>query len=106
MKTAVIDITSAGNNVILSSILGKRFRVYAYILFSSANNYFIWKSGSTALSGQMHMAASSNPAIHLGDNWPAGGMPVLQTAVGEDLVLYMDGAHIGGGHLTYGEVLV
>jgi hypothetical protein len=106
MKTAIIDITAAGNNVILAGIPGKRFRVYAYILFSSANNYFIWKSGSTALSGQMHMAASSNAAIHLGDNWPAGGMPVLQTASGEDLVLYMLNAQVGGGHITYGEVAV
>ena len=105
MKTAIIDISTSGNNVILSGIPGKRFRVYAYILFSSSQNYFIWKSGSTALSGQMHMPAGGNAAIHLGDNWPAGGMPVLQTATGEDLVLYMNNAQIGGGHITYGEVL-
>jgi hypothetical protein len=105
MKTAIIDTSTSGNNVILSGIPGKRLRVYAYILFSASNNYFIWKSGSTALSGQMHMGASSNAAIHLGDNWPAGGMPVLQTGVGEDLVLYSNGAQIAGGHITYGEVL-
>ena len=105
MKTAVIDTATIGDNVILAGIPGKRFHVYAYILFSSANNYFIWKSGSTALSGQMHMSASSSAAIHLGDNWPSGGMPVLQTGVGEDLILYLNGAHNVGGHLTYGEVL-
>jgi hypothetical protein len=32
-------------------------------------------------------------------------MPVLQTGVGESLILYLNGAHIVGGHLTYGEVL-
>jgi hypothetical protein len=105
MKTAIIDASTSGNNVILSGIPGKRFRVYAYILFSAQNNYFIWKSGATALSGQLHMSASSSAAIHLGDNWPSGGMPVLQTGVGEDLILYSNGAHIVGGHLTYGEVL-
>lgn len=106
MKTAIIDTATSGDNVILTGIPGKRFRVYAYILFSAQNNYFIWKSGSTALSGQMHMSASSSAAIHLGDNWPAGGMPVLQTEVGENLVLYLNGAHNVGGHLTYGEVAV
>jgi len=106
MKTAIIDTATSGDNVILTGIPGKRFRVYGYILFSSQNNYFIWKSGSTALSGQLHMAASSSAAIHLGDNWPAGGMPVLQTEVGENLVLYLNGAHNVGGHLTYGEVAV
>ena len=106
MKTAIIDTATSGDNVILTGIPGKRFRVYAYILFSASNNYFIWKSGSTALSGQMHMSASSSAAIHLGDNWPAGGMPVLQTGVGENLVLYLNGAYNVGGHLTYGEVAV
>lgn len=106
MKTAIIDTATSGDNVILTGIPGKRFRVYAYILFSASNNYFIWKSSSTALSGQMHMSASSSAAIHLGDNWPAGGMPVLQTGVGENLVLYLNGAHNVGGHLTYGEVAV
>ena len=106
MKTAIIDTATSGDNVILTGIPGKRFRVYAYILFSAQNNYFIWKSGSTALSGQMHMSASSSAAIHLGDNWPAGGMPVIQTEVGENLVLYLNGAHNVGGHLTYGEVAV
>jgi hypothetical protein len=52
------------------------------------------------------MSASSSAAIHLGDNWPAGGMPVLQTGVGEDLILYLNGSHVAGGHLTYGEVAV
>ena len=106
MKTAIIDTATSGDNVILTGIPGKRFRIYAYILFSAQNNYLIWKSGSTALSGQMHMSASSSAAIHLGDNWPAGGMPVLQTGVGEDLILYLNGAHNVGGHLTYGEVAV
>ena len=106
MKTAIIDTATSGDNVILTGIPGKRFRVYAYILFSESQNYFIWKSNSTALSGQMHMSASSSAAIHLGDNWPAGGMPVLQTEVGENLVLYLNGAHNVGGHLTYGEVAV
>lgn len=105
MKTAIIDTTTIGDNVILTGIPGKRFRVYAYILFSESQNYFIWKSGATALSGQMHMPAGGNAAIHLGDNWPSGGMPVLQTGVGEDLVLYLNGAHHAGGHITYGEVL-
>lgn len=106
MKTAIIDTTTAGDNVILTGIPGKRFRIYAYILFSESQNYFIWKSGTTPLSGQMHMTAGSNAAIHLGDQWPAGGMPVLQTNIGDDFVIYLNGAHHAGGHITYGEVAV
>jgi hypothetical protein len=106
MKTAIIDANTSGNYVVLTGIPGKRFRVYAYILFTAANNYFIWKSGATALSGQLHMSASSSAAVHLGDNWPGGGMPVLQTGDGEDLILYLNGSHVVGGHITYQEMSV
>jgi hypothetical protein len=61
-----------------------------------------WFSASTAISGKMHMAANGNIAIHLGDNWPSGGLPVLQTTAGEDLILTTTNTTgIIGGHLTY-----
>lgn len=106
MKTAIIDTATAGDNIIVAGVAGKILRVYGYILFSAQANYMIWKSGSTPISGQMHMSASSSAAMHLGDNWPAGGMPVLSTAAGEGLVLYLNAAHVVGGHITYGEISV
>ncbi len=54
----------------------------------------------------MHMGANGNIAIHLGDNWPSGGLPVLETAAGESLNLTVAGTTpVIGGHLTYYEVL-
>jgi hypothetical protein len=48
------------------------------------------------------MGANGNIAIHLGDNWPSGGLPVLQTIAGEDLILTTTStAGVIGGHLTY-----
>ncbi|CAB4160647.1 hypothetical protein UFOVP731_8 [uncultured Caudovirales phage] len=106
MKTAIISATLSGDNVILSGTPGKRIRVLAYTVSFSTNNTAQWKSGSTLISGLMHFASGGNIAIHLGDNWPSGGLPVLQTEAGEDLILNLGGAITAGGHLTYVEVMV
>lgn len=106
MLTAAVDTAAAGPTVIVAGKTNRRIRVLAYIVSSGFQNYVIWKSGTTALSGQLHMAAGNSIAIHLGDLWQSGGLPVLQTAPGEDLVLYLDQAHAVGGHITYVEVPV
>lgn len=106
MKTAKIDATSAGDNVILAGVVGKRIRVLAYILAISNNSYIRWKSGTTPISGEMHMSGGSNMAIHMGDQWPGGGLPVLVTEPGEALVLNVGGAVTVGGHMTYMESVV
>jgi hypothetical protein len=106
MLTAAVDTAAAGPTVIVAGKTNRRIRVLAYIVTSHMSNYVVWKSGTTALSGQMHMSAGNNIAIHLGDLWQSGGLPVLQTAPGEDLVLYLDQAQVVGGHVTYVEVPV
>lgn len=106
MKTAIINSTTAGDQVILPGVVGKRIRVLAYILAISNNNHVQWKSGSTAISGEMHMTGGSSMAIHMGDQWPGGGLPVLMTEPGEALVLNVGGAVTVGGHLTYMESTV
>lgn len=106
MKTAKIDLTTAGDQTIVAGIPGKKIRVLAYIVNISNNSYIQWKSGSTAISGQMHMTGGSSIAIHLGDQWPAGGLPVLLTEPGESLILNVGGAVTVGGHITYVETLV
>jgi hypothetical protein len=37
----------------------------------------------------------------MGDLWPAGGLPVLETAIGENLVISLNAGTAIGGHLTY-----
>ena len=106
MLTAAVATAAAGPTVIVAGKANRRIRVLGYIVTSHLSNYIVWKSGTTALSGQMHMAAGSNIALHLGDLWQSGGLPVLQTAPGEDLVIDLDVAQVVGGHVTYVEVPV
>jgi hypothetical protein len=61
----------------------------------------VWKSGSTAISGELHIPTSGNISVQFGDNWPSGGSFALQTDSGESLILNLDAAQMIGGHLTY-----
>jgi len=106
MKTAIISTTAPGDSTIIAAISEKRIRVLAYTLSISSNSHIRWKSGATPISGEMHMSGGSSIAIHLGDQWPGGGLPVLVTEPGEALVLNVGGAVTVGGHLTYVESLV
>jgi hypothetical protein len=106
MKTAIISGTT-GTTEVIAGVSGKRLRVLAYTVSSSVASELTWKSGSTAISGTMHMGAYGNIAINLGNNWPSGGLPVLQTNAGESLNLTVAGTSpVIGGHLTYVEVMV
>jgi hypothetical protein len=106
MKTAIISATT-GTTEVIAGVSGKKLRILAYTFSASANAEVTWKSGATAISGVMHIGATGNIAIHLGDNWPSGGLPVLQTEVGESLNLTVGGGSPTiGGHLTYVEVMV
>lgn len=106
MKTAIISASTAGNTTVIAGIPGKQIRVFSYILTSHLNNFVIWKSGSTAISGEMHMPGGGNISTYLGSNWPSGGLPALQTATGEALIIQLDQSHVVGGHLTYQEISV
>lgn len=102
MNTAIISTTGNASTVVITGVAGKRIRVLAYTFNSSTAAEAQWFSATTPLSGTMHMGANGNIAIHLGDNWPSGGLPVLQTALGEDLILKTTNtAGVLGGHLTY-----
>jgi len=107
MNTAIISTTGNTSTVVITGVAGKRIRVLAYTMSSSTTAETRWFSGATALSGVMHTGANGNIAIHLGDNWPSGGLPVLQTIAGEDLILTTTNtAGVIGGHLTYVMVAV
>jgi hypothetical protein len=107
MNTAIISTTGNASTVVITGVTGKRIRVLAYTMNSSTTAETQWFSATTAISGKMHMGANGNIAIHLGHNWPSGGLPVLQTNSGEDLILTTTNtAGIIGGHLTYVMVAV
>ena len=104
MRTAPISASASGDTTILPAITGKRYKILAYILSSSGTNNIVWKSGTTALSGSMNMIAGGNIAIHLGDQWPSGGLPVLTTELGDAFIINLSASNIVGGHITYVEV--
>jgi hypothetical protein len=102
MNTAIISTTGNASTVVIAGVAEKRIRVLAYTMSSSTAAEAQWFSATTAISGKMHMGANGNIAIHLGDNWPSGGLPVLQTATGEGLILTTTNTSgVLGGHLTY-----
>jgi len=90
---AAIDATSAGDNTIVAGVSGKTIRVFSYLLAASAT--LQWKSGSTALSGEMPVTGQLvAPAAPLGAGRRAA---YFETAEGEDLIL----SGIAGGHLEF-----
>lgn len=101
MNVIKVTTSTIGDNVVLPGVANKKIRVLAYMITSIAQNYVVWKSGSTAISGNVYMPAYGNIVIHMGDLWPAGGLPVLETAIGEDLVISLNAGTAIGGHLTY-----
>jgi len=101
MKSVVISANTAGDNTIITGVTGKAIRVLGYMITSANNNMLIWKSGSTAISGELHIPTSGNLSVQFGDNWPSGASFALQTNSGESLILTLDSAHMVGGHITY-----
>lgn len=104
MRTAPIVASTSGDNIILPAVAGKRYKILAYILSSSGTNDIVWKSGTTALSGSMNMVAGGTIAVHLGDQWPSGGLPVLTTSLGDAFIISLSASNVVGGHITYVEV--
>lgn len=101
MNTIKVNTSTIGDNIVLPGIANKKIRVLAYLLTSVAQNYIVWKSGSNDISGNIYIGAYGNLAIHMGDLWPSGGLPVLETAIGESLVISLNAGTAIGGHLTY-----
>jgi len=98
-KFAKIDFASSGDNTIVAAVGGKKIRVLQYLFIVVVAQTITWKSGaSTALSGVMSVDALS------GVNSPHCPLGLIETAVGEALVLNAGGSNQTSGHLVYIEV--
>jgi hypothetical protein len=106
MRFVKIDLSASGDGVIATGIAGKKFRVITYVICSTVNCLVTFKSGTTALTGPMAIGAYSNIFNGNTDLIPAGLIGVLETAVGEDLVLNLSTNSVVGGHILYQEVMV
>lgn len=101
MKFVVINASLAGDNTIVAAILGRKIRVVNYTLISAGAVTVTWKSGTTAISGPMPLAANGGMAPSSSVLTPSGLIGVFETNANEALVLNLGGAVAVGGHLTY-----
>jgi len=97
---AAIDASLAGDTTVVAAVAGRRIRVVKYSFLCAAAVTVRWKSGAgTNLSGLMAFAANG------GISEPYCPVGILQTALGEALVINLSGAVGVGGLMTY-EVVV
>jgi len=104
MPYAAISANTAGDNTVVSAVTGKKIRVQSYTIAASDTVSLTWKSGTTAISGAMPVAANGALTVTAGAATATGLDGVLQTAGGDALVLALSGNIAVGGHLRY-EVL-
>lgn len=95
-RFASIDQDAAGSTTVVAAVPGYRIVLMNYLVALDAAGSFIWKSGSTQLTGEIPcaedggvMASSDNP------DWP-----LMVTAVGEALVL-TSAVGVADGHIAY-----
>ena len=103
---AKIDLTSAGDNVIVSGSTypNRRIAILNYTILSDSDVTVQWKSGASDLSGPMTIAAKGGLAPTNSMIFSVGGGPLalFQTLNGgDDLILDLSGNAVVGGHLTY-----
>lgn len=107
VKYAVINASASGNNTIISAVTGKKIRVLGYTHTASTAVIVTWKSGTTtAISGPMHFATDGSRQGISGAGTFMAEYGVMETAVGEALVISLSGVATVGGHLIYREVQV
>ncbi len=95
-QTAIINTAGSGDTVIVAAVTGKRIRVINYVLTAAGVVSVTFRSGTTALTGAMPLAANGGISV-------AGAQPGfwLQTAAGEALNLSLSAAVQVSGHITY-----
>lgn len=96
---ASIDISSSGDNTIVSADATRKIKVLSYSFVCGGTVNVRWKSGAgTNLSGAMSFIA--NTGMTAGPGTPAGGH-LLETAANQALVMNLSGAVQVSGHLSY-----
>ncbi len=60
VQQAVVDFTAAGDNTIISGVLGQKIKVLQFFLVISAATVLTYKSGSTALTGLMNFTGAGS----------------------------------------------
>lgn len=97
VKRAIIAIATGTAQDIVAAVTGKKIAVIAYRLATDTEATRVFKSGTTAISGLVLMAAKTS----LQESSDYG---LFITAVGEKLALTMSATCTAGGELLYCEV--
>lgn len=90
---------TTGDTVLVTGQKGVCVRVVNYVLTSAAGGAVSFKSGSTAITGALTIAANGQLVASSGEMTPSGSTGLFQTAPGESLVL--SGTVEVSGHLAY-----
>jgi len=101
LTSAVVNVATSGDNVIVTGVAGKIIRVLNFVLQPSAMVACTWKDGSTALTGPMSVSTSG-----LYPGWvppQAGGLTVghFETTAGNSLVLNLGANTQVSGYVNY-----
>jgi len=91
-----IDVTAAGDNVLVAGVPGRRIRVLSLALIANAELTIRFKSDLTALSGPVRLV--ENLALQAETPWGC-----FETQLGKPLVLELSGALQASGWLAYQE---
>lgn len=97
-KFAKIAAGSSGDNEVVAAVANKKIRVIALHFVVAGVVTVIWKSGSTAISGDENFA--QNSGMHLAEV----RFGHFETAAGEALNINLSGNVTVGGTITYVEV--
>src|SRR5579863_7579437 len=91
--SSIIDITSSGNNTVISGIAGQVITVYGMFFQCGAATTITFYNGSTALTGPMAFTAGGGLNVFFGDS-----TPIFTLTAGSALVINVSGLlpQVGG----------
>ena len=95
-RWAAIDASSAGDNTIIAAVPGKKIRVIGIKFSCAADVGLKWQSHTTDLGPVESYATDGG----MSDYWGPHGC-FFETAVGEALILDLDGAVQVSGWISY-----
>lgn len=93
-RSASFDQNTAATHEVVAAITGYRIVVVGYHLVSGGTNTVVFKSGSTARTGAIPVAAAGNLAMP-----PVG--PLFATTAGAALNITLSGAQQLAGYVIY-----
>lgn len=97
MARSNINITTAGENILVNAAANEVVEVTAIVLVFDSATIVTFKSGSTAASGPMTFAAGGGVVLDPKKSIASNERNWFITAVGEDFVLSMtDNCNVGG----------